>query len=90
MRGVMLNQQIKPAWLTLPSSEIYTGFSGRTIERRIADNTLVSTFIKPPGAKRGRRLISRESIDKWLESGIGESQEIPVGAIGNRKAASAP
>jgi hypothetical protein len=89
MRGVMANQLIKPAWLTYPSANIYTGLSGRTIERRVADGTLVTTYIRPPGAKRGRRLISRESIDKWLESGIGDCQVIPAGATGNRKGANA-
>jgi hypothetical protein len=85
MCGDMKNLQIKPEWLTYPGAEVYTGLSGRTIERRVADKTLVATYIRPLGAKRGRRLISRESIDKWLESGIGESQAIPAGAVGNRK-----
>jgi hypothetical protein len=81
----MSKQAIKPAWLTYPSAETYTGLSGRTIERRVADGTLVTTFIKPKGAKRGRRLISRQSIDDWMESGMGESQAMPVGAVGGRK-----
>lgn len=70
---------IKPAWLTYPGAENYTGLSVRTIERRVADGTLVATYVKPKGAKRGRRLICRESIDKWLEDGIGQSHGMPVG-----------
>lgn len=71
-----------PKWFTLRGAEIYTGLSGRTIQRRADDGTLTKTYAAGAGSKRARLLILRESIDRWLESGMEHAPTMAVGMNG--------
>ena len=63
---------ILPAWLTTPQSISYSGL-GRSLIYKLADQTLIiSAVVRSAGSTRGRRLFNRESIDRFIEAGIGE------------------
>jgi hypothetical protein len=74
---LMPNPPITPAWLSLPAASTYSGLSVRLLQDLIRRNLIVSSAVKQPGAKRGRRLISRSSLDEWIERGIGGTCELP-------------
>ena len=58
-------------WLTLEAAAIYSGIGARTLQSRIKDGAIRSSNCCAPGASRGRRLIDRESLDSFIESGVG-------------------
>ena len=60
-----------PAWLTVRGASEYSGLSDSLIYCHLQDGSLVSSTVKRPGCRRGRRLIQRESLDQLIESGIG-------------------
>lgn len=65
-------------WLTVKNACIYSDLSRANIEKRLADGTIRSALvIGEPGATRGRRLVDRESLDSWIESGIGLTATSP-------------
>jgi len=61
-----------PAWLSLTAAVFYSGLSRTVIYRHIDADNLVTSTVKLPGCKRGRLLISRESLDHLIETGIGQ------------------
>ena len=77
MLRTMTKRSIEPAWLSLPAASTYSGLSVRLLQDLIRRKLIVSSAVKQPGAKRGRRLISRSSLDEWIERGIGGTCELP-------------
>jgi len=66
----MQTEAIERRWLTIEGAAIYSGLSGRTIQNYVKDGLVRSSNVITPGATRGRRLIDRESLDKFIESGL--------------------
>ena len=71
------NRATLPTWLTINGAARYSGLSGRLLQEAIRENLVVSSLVTRPGAKRGRRLINRESLDAWIEAGIGSKSDLP-------------
>jgi len=72
-----LFEPTKAAWLTVPAGAVYSGLSGRLLQNAIAAGLVRSSIVKMPNAKRGRRLIERASLDRWIEQGVGERADLP-------------
>ena len=66
----MQNQNVIVRWLGISQAAIYSGVSTRLLENWIRDGLIRSSNVIAPGATRGRRLIDRESLDSFIESGV--------------------
>ena len=64
------NNDIVARWLGIKQASIYSGVSARLIDNWIRDGLIRSSNVLAPGATRGRRLIDRESLDSFIESGV--------------------
>jgi len=51
----------------------YSGLSRSLIYCHLDVGNLISSTVKLPGRKRGRRLIQRLSLDRLIDAGIGLS-----------------
>lgn len=58
-------------WLTFQSAALYAGVSVRTLQNWEQAGCFKSANVVIPGSTRGRRLIDRESLDRFIESFIG-------------------
>ncbi len=74
--------QTERRWLTMQDAAIYSGLNIRTLRNYINDRLIVSSTVRAPGASRGRRLICRQSLDRFIEAGIGKSSEIKIATHG--------
>ena len=84
-----IEQHIEPKWLTLEGGVVYSGLSRPLLEVAIREGIIRSSHVRKPGAKRGRRLIERKSLDAWIESGVGEVADLPALQAGNLRKNSA-
>jgi hypothetical protein len=72
----MFFHPIQPAWLTYNDASRYSGLSVRLLQDLVRRHLIVSSAVIQPGARRGRRLISRASLDEWIEQGIGGASQV--------------
>lgn len=77
-RGMSDKNIIKPEWLSINDSSIYSGLSGRCLQNYVADKLVVAAHVKRPGATRGRTLIERKSLDDLIRRSIGEKATIAM------------
>lgn len=74
MKPVQLNPfKSEPAWFTVAGASHYSGLSRSLIYRHLDEGNLVTSTVKLPGCRRGRRLIQKLSLDQLIEAGIGDS-----------------
>jgi len=59
---------ITPQWLTMEGACKDSGLSDGTLRAYIRGGHVVSAMVVLPGNHRGRRLISRPSLDAFIES----------------------
>jgi hypothetical protein len=83
----MSQQALKSKWGTYKVSNKYSGISIPVLEVYVRENLVRSSLVTRPGCKRGIRLIDLESLDAFIEKGIGAKVELEMNA--NRKGASA-
>jgi len=69
-------QHITPRWLTYEQAAVYSGLGCRVLENHVRAGYIRSSNACAPGATRGRRLLSRESLDKFIEAGIGKPPSV--------------
>lgn len=67
-----------PKWLTYQSAPKYCGLSTRTLQNYEAAGLIRVANIIQPGAKRGRKLIDRESLDELIEASFGRKTEVAI------------
>ena len=72
------NNSIQARWLTLQDASTYCGLSVRLLQDHIRNGLVVASNVIAPGATRGRRLICRESLDAFIEEGIGKVSELKM------------
>ena len=65
-----------PRWLTLKAASIYSGLNIRTLQNYISEELIISSTVKRLGASRGRRLVCRQSLDTFIEAGIGQNADV--------------
>jgi hypothetical protein len=75
---IVQSQTIRPKWAGLKVAKQYSGFSIRLLQAYIADDLIRSSLVKKPGCKRGIRLIDLESLDAFIEKGIGAKVELEM------------
>ncbi|HEY1122256.1 MAG TPA: hypothetical protein VGE67_11680 [Haloferula sp.] len=63
---------IAPRWLTFKGASLYSGLSVRLLQDHVKAGRIIASNVTAPGATRGRRLLSRESLDELIEEGIGK------------------
>ena len=64
------DHQIEPRWLTYQGAAIYSGLSVSLLQKHVASGQITSANVTEPGKKRGRRLLCRHSIDRFIEDQI--------------------
>ena len=67
MMSYNIEAPIEPRWLSVAQAASYTSLSERYIRQLIKEKELESFLLKRDGKNGGRRLISRESIDSFLD-----------------------
>ena len=80
----MGNQSITPRWLTLTQASIYSGLGTRVLQNHIRAEYIRSSNVCAPGSTRGRRLIDRESLDAFIEAGIGKKTDLVMNKTDER------
>lgn len=65
-----IHQQIRPTWLSYLNASKYSGLSVSALQEHVKSGAIVTSNIRKPGAKRGRRLLCRRSIDQFIEDQI--------------------
>lgn len=81
------SQTITPRWLTYDQAAIYSGLGTRVLENHVRAGFIRSSNACAPGNSRGRRLIDRLDLDRFIESGVGKAPtELAMNA--NRKGGS--
>ena len=80
-----MTQSVTPKWLTLTQAAIYSGLGLRVLQNHAKAGFIRSSNVVSPGSTRGRRLIDRESLDAFIEAGVGKVSELVMNA--NRKEA---
>lgn len=73
MKSQSSDQTPLPAWFTISEASRYSGLSAALLYELIKENCIVSSTVLRPGRRRGRRLVQRESIDAFIEAGVGRS-----------------
>ena len=68
--------KVTPRWFTLKDASVYSGLNQRTLQNYIAQGLIVSSSVQAPGASRGRRLVSRKSLDQFIEQGVGRIADL--------------
>jgi hypothetical protein len=74
----MTNTAIAPRWLTVKQASIYSGIGTRSLQNYIKDGHLRSSNAAAPGKAYGRRLIEKESLDTFIERGVGVTPSIKM------------
>jgi hypothetical protein len=62
---------IKPRWATYSEGSKYSGLSTRLLEELVKDQLITSSLVRRPGCSRGVRLLDLQSLDAFIENGIG-------------------
>lgn len=83
----MSETAIKPKWGTYKVATRYSGISTRLLQVHVAEGNIRSALVKKPGSERGVRLIDLDSLDAFIEQGIGAKVDLEMNR--NRKGASA-
>ena len=69
---------IPPRWLTYQAAPKYCGISTRTLQNYENAGLIVVANVIQPGAKRGRKLIDRESLDRLIMESIGVKTQVVI------------
>ena len=73
----MVSNNIQPAWLSWGQASNYSGLCVQTLRNAEKTGAFESRVVKVKGRSKGRRLINRESLDRWIW-GQAESQSEPA------------
>jgi hypothetical protein len=68
LQSVEQIQCMKPEWLRVPAATRISSLSRTQLFTGIAEGRLKSVHLKRPGAKKGIRLISFDSLMAYVES----------------------
>lgn len=76
---------ITPRWLGYEQAAIYSGLGIRVLQNHAKAGFIRSSNACAPGSTRGRRLIDRESLDAFIEAGVGKTAVLAMNS--NREGA---
>lgn len=80
-----MQTQIRPRWGKKPQAARYSGLSVRLLDDLVSRGHVRSSLVRQPGCKRGTRLIDFDSLDAFIEAGIGDKVDLEMNR--NREAA---
>jgi len=69
-----------PRWMGYAMASHYSGLGQRVLQNHVAAGFIRSSNAVAPGSTRGRRLIDRESLDAFIEAGVGSKTELVMNA----------
>lgn len=72
------NRVESPRWLTFQKASFYSGLGERVLQNHVKNGFIRASNVCAPGATRGRRLIDRESLDAFIEAGVGKKSELAM------------
>ncbi len=64
----MTHQENDPAWLSWKKAAHYSGLCIQTLRNAEKTGAFQSRMVIIKGRSKGRRLINRESLDRWIWS----------------------
>jgi len=67
----MVGNAFPPRTLTFQQAKYYSGLSIGTLENYERAGLIIVANVIIPGAKRGRKLIDRESLDRLVDESVG-------------------
>ena len=73
----MVNPVTQPAWLSWQAAATHSGLCVQTLRNAEKTGAFESRVVVVQGRTKGRRLINRESLDRWIW-GQAESQSEPT------------
>lgn len=76
---------ITPRWFTLAQASMYSGLGTRVLQNYIREELIRSSNVCSPGTSRGRRLINRESLDAFIEAGVGKKTSLEMNRVHDGK-----
>jgi hypothetical protein len=62
----MVRNQIEPAWLSWGQAAEYSGLCVQTLRNAEKTGAFETRMVVIEGRSKGRRLINRESLDRWI------------------------
>ena len=75
-----MKTKTRSRWGTYRQAEENSGLSIRLLQDYVRHNLVRSALVRKPGAKRGVRLIDLNSLDEFIEKGVGDMSEIEMNA----------
>lgn len=82
----MTKTYTRPRWANYKQASAYSGISIRTLQDYVKDSLVRSAVVTKPNAKSGIRLLDINSLDQFIEQGIGKKVELAMNE--NRRATS--
>ena len=78
----MVEQQLRPRWGKKTMAARYSGLSTRLLDDLVARDIVRSSLVRQPGCARGVRLIDLDSLDYYIERGIGQKTDLEMNREG--------
>jgi hypothetical protein len=79
-------EQTKPRWGKRSAASHRSGLSIRLIDDLVARSIIRSSLVRQPGRERGVRLIDLDSLDAYIEAGVGQVTDLEMNRGRGRKA----
>ena len=77
--------QVRPRWGKKAVASRYSGLSVRLLDDLVAREIVRSSLVRQPGCARGVRLIDLDSLDQFIEKGIGQTTDLEMNREGTTK-----
>ena len=78
-------EQLRPRWGKKNIAARYSGLSVRLLDDLVARDIVRSSLVRQPGCARGVRLIDLNSLDDYIEQGIGQKADLEMNREGAPK-----
>lgn len=78
-------EQLRPRWGKKNMAARYSGLSVRLLDDLVARDIVRSSLVRQPGCARGVRLIDLDSLDLYIEAGIGQKTDLEMNRDGAPK-----
>jgi hypothetical protein len=75
----MIGKQVDPAWLSWSQAAQYSGLCIQSLRNAEKTGAFETRMVVIKGRSKGRRLINRESLDRWIWSQTAPAPAIPNG-----------
>ena len=80
----VMKSKYRPRWGNYWQAHLHSGLSTRLLQDYVSDELIRSSIVRKPGAKRGVRLIDLNSLDEFIERGVGAKCDLEMNARSNK------